>query len=178
MGPLQGTRPGLRPTPPTFRYFIHKLPIGLTGDPPVPSFVFLVTDSTGQAFEQVLKDHLALLNHLPRWRIVADVQRPRRHATEELDALTFYFTILDCLDRNDLNHVSIAELNRFRETRPRFAAPEYEILFQRWKADGPTALTNPIATGFLAALAERRGVFETYQLPIRYDRFGTHAGVV
>ncbi len=31
--------PRLRPTPPTFRYFIHKLPIGLMGDPPVPSFV-------------------------------------------------------------------------------------------------------------------------------------------
>ena len=189
----------LRKTPPTFRYFIHKLPIGLTGDPPVGSFVFLVTDSTGQAFEQFLRDHLALLNHLPRWRIVAvaprhipglpacdialrrvvaDVQRPRRHTTEELDALTFYFTILDCLDRDDLNHVSIADLNRFRETRPRFAAAEYEILFQRWKADGPTVLTNPIAPGFLAALAERRGVLDTYQLPIRYDRFGTYAGIV
>jgi hypothetical protein len=189
----------LRQTPPTFRYFIHKLPIGLAGDPPVLSFVFLVTDSTGQAFEQFLKDHLALLNHIPRWRIVAVaprhipglpacevalrrvvayVQRPHRHTLAELDALTFYFTTLDCLDRNDICHLSIASLNKFRETRPRFAAAEYEVLFQRWKVDGPTALTSPIATGFLAALAERRGVLETYQLPIRYDRFGSYAGVV
>jgi hypothetical protein len=149
--------PRLRQTPPTFRYFIHKLPIGLMGDPPIPSFVFLVTDSTGQAFEQFLKDHLALLNHLPRWRIVAvaprhipglpacdialrrvvaDVQRPRRHATEELDALTFYFTILDCLDRDDLNHVSIADLNRFRETRPRFPRRNMKSSFNAGRRTG------------------------------------------
>jgi len=189
----------LRETPPTFRYFIHKWPIGLTGDPPVPSFVVLVTDTTGQAFDQFLRDHLALLSHLPRWRLVAvaprhipglpachlalgrvaaSVRSPRRRTTEEIDALTFYFTILECLERNDLNHVSIADLNRFRETRPRFAGAEYEVLFQRWKADGPSVLEKPMAPDFTAALDDRRGVLEIYQLPIRYDRFGTYAGLV
>lgn len=41
----------------TTRYFIHKLPIHVTGHPPIPSFVFLVTDTTGGAFAQFLHDH-------------------------------------------------------------------------------------------------------------------------
>src|SRR5262249_43581720 len=41
-----------RDTPPTVRYFILKLPIFMEGDPPVVSLVWLVTDTSGDAFEQ------------------------------------------------------------------------------------------------------------------------------
>ena len=54
----------------TTRYFIHKLPIGLSGEPSKVSFAFLVTDTSGQAFAQFLRDHERLLPHLRDWEIV------------------------------------------------------------------------------------------------------------
>ena len=186
-----------RRTPPTFRYFIHKLPICLTDEPPVVSFVFLMTDTIGQAFEQFLKDHLTLLNRLPTWRVVAvaprhipglpaceakfryfaaHVQRPRPR--DETDALDGYFTMLDRIERDDLQDVAVDTMRQFHSTRQRFAAPEFEVLFQHWKTEGPSVLANASARGFLSALDDRRGALLTYQLPIRYDRFGTHAGIV
>jgi hypothetical protein len=185
-----------RNTTPTFRYFVHKLPIFLIGEPPVPTFVFLVTDVTGQAFDQFLKDHIRLLNRVSGWRIVAIAPRhipgipacvstfrrfaasvPQPRPLEEADQLQIYFTTLDLVERDDLKHVTVEELHRFRDLRQRFAAAEFETLFQRWKVEGPAALTDWGASGFLLALDERRGELVTHQLPIRYDRFGTRAGV-
>jgi hypothetical protein len=185
-----------RDTVPTFRYFVHKLPIFVTAEPPVPTFVFLVTEVTGQAFDQFLNDHVRLWARLSGWRMVAlaprhipglpacvstfrqfvtSVSRPR--PLEETDQLQAYYNTLDLVERNDLKRVTVEELNRFRDFRRRFAAAEYETLFQRWKVEGPVALTDRGARGFLSALDERRGELVTHQLPIRYDRFGTRAGV-
>ena len=55
----------------TTRYFVHKLPLFRTGDPPVVSFVFLVTDTTGSGLTRFLHDHVRLLRRLPDWRIIA-----------------------------------------------------------------------------------------------------------
>ena len=185
-----------RRTPPTIRHFVQKLPVSLTGEPPVVSLTFLVTDTTGQAFEQFLRDHLRLLGHLPRWRIVAvaprhipglpactatirrfaaDVERPP--SPEQTDQLQSYFTMLDRVDRNDLARTTNQDIREFREARRRFAAAEFETLFQRWKSQGRSALLDRGALGFLSALAEGRGQLAMHQLPIRYDRFGTRAGV-
>ena len=184
-------------TPSTCRYFIHKLPVRLSGDPSTASLVFLVTDTTGQAFEQFLRDHLALLNHLPRWRVVAvaprhipglpacdaafrrvtaHIRQPR--SNEEIDTLNRYFTTRDRGERNDLNEVTMEDIHQFHAARQRFGTPEFETLYQRWKAEGPTAVAAPRVPGFVTALLEERGGLVTYQLPIRYDRFGTHAGIV
>lgn len=185
-----------RRTPPTIRYFIHKLPIFVAGDPPIVSLVFLVTDVNGQSFDQFLKDHVRLLNALPRWRIVAVAPRHvpglptcqavfrqftigarRPPALEETDQLRIYFAMLDRLERNDLDRVSIEEIHAFQKLRPRFAAAEFETLFERWKAQGPSVFEDRGVPGFLAAVAEERGELITHQLPMRYDRFGTRAGV-
>lgn len=184
-------------TPPTCRYFIHKLPICLSGDPAVTSFVCLVTDTTGQALAEFLKDHLPLLNRLPRWRVIAvapshipglpacdkvfrrvagEAQRPR--LPDEIDALNRHFTTYSHIERDDFREVTVAAIYQFKDARQRLGQSEFESLFQRWKAEGPVALSKPRAPGFVTALREQRGGFVTYQLPVRYDRFGTHAGVV
>ena len=70
-GPATPRLPGPTAAPEavsTTRYFIHKLPIGLAGEPPTVSFAFLVTDTSGQAFAQFLRDHERLLHHLRDWR--------------------------------------------------------------------------------------------------------------
>jgi hypothetical protein len=173
------------------------LPIGLSGDRTVTSFVCLVTDTTGQALAEFLKDHLPLLNRLPRWRVVAvapshipglpacekvfrrvagEAQRPRQ--PDEIDGLNNHFRTWDRIRRNDLREVTTAAIYQFKDARQRLGQTEFESLFQRWTAVGPAALSGPRAPSFSIALREQRGAFVTYQLPVRYDRFGTHAGVV
>lgn len=185
-----------RETPPTIRYFIHKLPIFVGEGPAVVSFVWLVTDVAGDAFEQFVHDHVRLLSHLPRWRmvavaarhipglpacgpaferVVAAVGRPRPAA--ECDALRAYFTTLDQFERNDVSRLTIDEIQAFRKTRQQFEGNEFEILFQRWKRHGDVVLPDRGAAGFLAAIREGRGALLTEPLPLSYDRFGTRAGV-
>ena len=185
-----------RNTPPTTRYFIHKLPIFVHEAPPIVSFVWLVTDVSGDAFEQFVHDHVRLLSHLPRWRIVAVAPRhipglpacgpaldrvtavvghPR--PGPECDALRTYFTRLDQIERNDLASVSVADIQHFQRTRQRFQGDEFEVLFQRWKLRGDSVLRERRAAGFLSAIREGRGGLVTEHLAFSYDRFGSRAGV-
>lgn len=185
-----------RDTPPTIRYFVHKLPLFVEGNPPVVSFVWLVTDTSGEAFEQFLRDHVRLLAYLPRWRVVAVAPRhvpglpaclpalervarleARPRPTEERAALRSYYATLVKVERNDLSGISIAEIHNFQKLGERFSANEFEVLFLRWKAQGDEALADRGAAGFLAAVQEGRGELVTSQLPFSYDRFGTRAGV-
>jgi hypothetical protein len=54
----------------TVRYFIHKLPIFLTNEPPRVHFVYLVTDPDATDITLFLRDHRALLSHLSSWTLV------------------------------------------------------------------------------------------------------------
>jgi hypothetical protein len=186
----------LRDAPPTIRYFVHKLPIFMTRDSRVVSFVWLVTETSGEAFEQFVDDHKRLLSHLPEWRVVAVAPRhisglpacapalervaravSRRRSAEECDGLRAYFTTLDLFERNALDRVARDDIQRFKQLRARFEGNEFEVLFERWKLDGDAALADHGATGFLTALREGRGSLATEQLHQAYDRFGTRAGV-
>jgi hypothetical protein len=182
--------------PNTARYFIHKLPILLTGKPPVVSFVCLVTDTTGHALGQFLQDHLRILNRLPNWRIVAVAPREVRglpactialqrfaddlqesRAAGEVAALQTYFDTRDRIERNDITSLGSKELNQWHNFRRRFAAPEFYELFPRWKAAGSAALRDRGGAPFLTALTTGRGQLVTHQLAVGYDRFGTRPGV-
>ncbi len=180
---------------PTTRHFIHKLPISLTGHPPVPSLVFLVTDTEGRAFGQFLNDHLTLLNCLSEWQIVAvaprhlpglraceavfsDFARGRQTRGDLIADLETHFVTRDRIERQDWAEVSMEQINTFRETRERFASDRVEMLYARWKAGERFVLRTPSSAACLGVPACSRGSLVTYQLPIRYDRFGTYAGVV
>ncbi len=186
-------------TPDTVRYFIHKLPVSLSGEPPVPSFVFLAVDNTGEAFSQFLQDHRQLLSHLPAWRLVVvapmhipgppactaalrrfcgALQTPR--AAEEVAQLQTYFTRRACVERDDLSFTaenSNGIITEWHEARRRYAAPEYQELYERWSAYGPSVLQDRGGEAFLRAVGDGRGKLVTHQLPLRYDRFGSRAGV-
>jgi hypothetical protein len=180
----------------TCRYFIHKMPIRLVGTPPLVSFVSLVTDTTGQAFEQFLQDHVRLLNRLPAWQIVAvaprhipglpacsaafqrfgvHLRQPRLRG--DAATLQTFFTIRDHVDRGDFAPLTIKDLDLFRDSRHRYSGPEFEELYQEWRTTGASALQNRGGDEFLAAIKEGRGQLITHRLPIGYDRFGTRAGV-
>jgi hypothetical protein len=182
-------------TAPTERYFIHKLPIGLPRDSNVPSFVFLVTDTRGHAFRQFVQDHRPLLNRLSTWRIAAVApkhvpgltacqnafkqlaSRPAgvRDITPELET---HFAVREQMDRDDWKNVSVVKINEFRETRSRFPKEQLDSLYDEWKRSGPSVLRTPLAAHLLGLPIESRGALVTHQLPIRYDRFGSFAGIV
>ena len=105
----------------TTRYFIHKLPIHVADERSYPSFVFLVTDTTGEGFLGFLRDHLPLLDRLSEWRLVAIApphiaglracetafQRFCRQLRQPNDAsdlaqLKTYFLKRQALERNEL----------------------------------------------------------------------------
>jgi hypothetical protein len=182
--------------PNTSRYFIQKLPIFVTGKPPVVSFVFLATDTTGHGFSQFLQEHLRLLNWLPAWRIVAVAAKDLRglpacttalrrfvealrtpRAPGEVAALHAHFDLRDRIDRKDLRDVTVRQIDEWRKSRGQFESPELCELYSRWKAGGPEALSDRRGGPFLAALAAGRGQLVTHQLPVGYDRFGTRPGV-
>ena len=151
----------------------------------------------GQAFEQFLKDHWRLLNHLPRWRIVAVAPRhipglpglrrrvPARRGRRATAASAgrnaelqrdFYFTVLDASIATTSPDVSIAGRSSSRERPvPDSPPPNSKSSFNAGRRTG-RGPDEPGAKGFLAALAERRGGPRD-PLPIRYDRFGTRAGI-
>ena len=187
-----------RTAPATVRYFVHKLPISFRPDSGQVTLVYLVTEATSDLFAQFVEDHLALLGRLPLWRIVAIGPRHNRglHGCEgalariaqarakcrlfaELDALEQYFTWREAHERGD--HSWLTDVNRvgaeWHTLRRRFAAMEYEQLFDRWKLDGPYALPMPVGASLLNALNDGNGQLEVHTLPIRYDRFGTRPGV-
>jgi hypothetical protein len=181
------------------RFFVHKLPIHLADDLS-PSFVDLVTDTTGAGLTQFLRDHLQLLDGLRRWRIVAIAPphipghtscetalgrfchqlRSTRNGTEMAD-LKAYFCRRRALERGELAFVGERGFGEataeWRAAQRRFSSAEYEALYSRWKTEGDSALGAPSGQGFLAALEEHRGELVTRVLPYRYDRFGTLAGL-
>ena len=185
-----------RDTAPTIRYFVHKLPVFIEGEPPVVSLVWLVTDTAGDAFEHFVHDHVHLLSLVPHWRIVAVAPRhipglpacaaalqrvlaavARARPLDECHEVRAYFAMLDRVERHDIDRVSLDEIHAFQERRRRFEGNEFEVLFQRWKTRGDAAIADRGAAGFLAAINEGRGALVTADLPLSYDRFGTRAGV-
>jgi len=187
-----------RRAPDTVRYFVHKLPISFRPESGQVTLVYLVTEATSDPFAQFVEDHLAMLGRLPLWRIVAVGPRHSRglqacgaalariaqgrsksRPIAEVDALEQYFTWREAHQRGD--HSWLTDVNRvavqWHTLRRRFAAMEYEQLFERWKLEGPFALPMPVGASLLKALNNRSGQLELHSLPIRYDRFGTRPGV-
>ena len=180
----------------TTRYFIHKLPIGLVGEPPTVSFAFLVTDTSGQAFAQFVRDHERLMHHLRDWELVlvcpghipgvpacaaafrgfvADVER--RSSPGEREALRAFFLERQRLLDGDLRKVSMDDIQRFQERHRRLLTPEFAALYTRWQREGDSVLIDGGPAGLRAVLASGRPLLTTHRLPYRYDRFGTRPGV-
>lgn len=179
---------------PTTRYFVHKLPIFLAGDPPHVHFVILGLDSTGQAFDRFLLDHARLLSHLSDWTTVVVsppawtgraacreafgryvTGTPMSSAPHDRREVARYFGTRRAVEANDLAHVSVADLNHCREARRQFADPIVETLYARWLVDGDRVLDDlDLATHERPVI---RGQFIVRTLPFSYEQFGDLAGV-
>ena len=179
---------------PTTRYFVHKLPIYLQGEPPAVHFVHLVTDDTGRGFEQFLIDHARLFARLSAWTIdavgagavdglsacqkvfqafVAGTARPM---PTDLADVQWFFETRRLVEAGQLGGLSVADLNRFRDARAKFSAPAIASLYARCLLEGDTAFARPVADG--PSTAAGSGQLVTERVPGQYAQFAALAGVV
>ncbi len=174
------------------RYFMHKLPVGVVGEPPTVRLVALALDPTGQSFEQFLRDHARLLSHLSAWTIVLIGPRgqvsvaPCRQlferyvgrlsaSTPDQQDVRQYFTLRRSVERSEWAQLSAADLQQLRESRGRFSDPTFDSLYARWLATGDRAFTEGgLALGIGGSA---RGQLIEHTLPFRYDQFGDLPGV-
>lgn len=180
---------------PTTRYFIHKQPIFLAGDPPVVHFVFAVQEGTGQAFKQFLSDHASLFSRLPDWAVVAicPIRRPglslcattfarfvsggpRPVATGRTLDLRWYFEMRRAVEQRDLSALSVSKVDRFRHLRRQFAGASFDSLYAEWLTAGDAVL-DQVREQACAPIRAAAGRLITHELPFSYRQFGALSGV-
>lgn len=178
----------------TTRYFMHKLPVYLTSDRAVVHFVYLVNDETGHGLEQFLADHVRLFSALPTWAVVAAYPRglnglpacrtvfDRFAATtwrpapqEGMADVRWFFATRRLVDGGDLRTLSVADLDRFREARRRFASAQMEALYGAWLAHGERALAH--GNGRAPDIPAPAAQLLLRELPSTYSQFGSWPGV-
>jgi hypothetical protein len=168
----------------TTRYFIHKLPIGLVGQPPVPHFTCVVADGL-DAFERFLADHRPLFNALANWTVVAigrtafgdwpgtfkqsvAATKPP-HAVEDLQ---WYFERRQMVERGDLAQIPVRDVQRFRALRQQFKASAFDDEYAGWLATGNLSSATDGEDVQLSV-----GTLQSAILPFSYQQFGSLPGV-
>jgi hypothetical protein len=178
--------------PGTTRYFTHKLPVAMAGDPPVAYFIHLALDGTGRGLEQFLADHGRLLSWLPAWTVVAIgsnpaalavceaafdryLERPRPATTTSVDDLPWFFATRHTVERGDLAQLSVAAIDRYRALRDQFSTAAFDALYADWRERGDAALEGRAPIGGRATRTVGRLV--TDLLKFDYSQFGSLPGV-
>ena len=178
---------------PPARYFIQKLPIYLVGDPAVVHFVCLLTGAPTE-FAGFLWDHRGLVARLPAWTMVAVVPPQvadaracqalfdqfvrgelRSPATGRVADLRWYFSTRRAIDANDLDALSVTQIDRFHAARRQFAGPLMESLYAEWLADGDVVLGRLERGTPVTVPTPGRLLVRT--LPYTYTQFGALPGV-
>lgn len=107
------------------RFFLHKLPIYLSGEPTVVHFVYLATEAGGEGLVGFLRDHTNLLHRLPTWVVVVIGVKPSAGfdacrsafdasvrqggaSNERTVDLHWYFAKRRIVERGDLSQISRA----------------------------------------------------------------------
>lgn len=179
---------------PTVRYFIHKLPVFLAGDPPTAHFMCLVTNPNAVDVQLFVRDHLRLLTGLPAWTLV--VVRPAHISSDErcvqqfnvalrtadsaspsIDVTTarWLFETRQRIENDDLKRVPVADIKQYRERRDRFGH-RLDGLYHRWQEVGNAAL-QALDVPHDRSLSPDSARVIVHALPHRYEQFGAMPGV-
>jgi hypothetical protein len=176
----------------TTRYFTHKLPVAVAGEPPVAHFACLVTDTTGRSLEQFIQDRRRLLAWLPVWTVAAVgpspvglqacesafhrlVAQPASAVPASLEDLTWFFQSRHAVDQGDLAGLSVASIDRYRTLREAYRRPIFDELYLEWCRRGEAAFAGqPTAT---PPSKRSVGTLVTELLPFDYSQFGSLPGV-
>ena len=192
--PQQTSPAARRGGAPTRRYFPHRWPVALAGDPPAVQFVALVTDALGRTFEGFLADHAALLRSLTAWTVVAVAPktatglatcqdtfrrflvRPSSTVGVRIDDLRWYLATRRAVEQGEWARLSVSDIDRFRGERVRFDLPAIDTLYREWLTRGDAAL-GARTDAPSAAVALSGGRLITAILPFDYSQFGSLPGV-
>jgi hypothetical protein len=176
----------------TTRYFTHKLPVAVAGDPPGAYFVYLAIDGTGRGFEQFLADHAPLFAWLPAWTVVAigsspaalsacaavfssAVQQPTTTSPASADDLRSFLTTRRMVDQGNLAQLSVSAIDRYRSLRERFSSARFDALYSDWCKRGESALAAYAAVN--GRPSRSVGQLVTDLLKFDYSQFGSLPGV-
>ena len=169
----------------TARYFVEKRPIYVTGEPPVPHFVYLATDGSRDGFVAFLRDHVRLFEQLPRWTVV--VVGPSRWtslaavfehwvassstaASALSQDLRWYFERRSIVEQGNLAQVPVSDLRRFRQLQQQLSTHDHESRYTTWLASHGVA-------GASASPVRSVGSVLVEALPFAYQQFGSLPGV-
>ena len=89
--------------------------------------------------------------------------------------MRWFLATRQVVETRDLRTLSIADLDRLRETRRRFANARMEALYGAWLPDGERALDR--GTGASPTVTAPVGQLLTRELPSTYSQFGSWPGV-
>jgi hypothetical protein len=106
-------------------------------------------------------------------RFVSPANRPSVRLTDDL---RWYFAMRRTVEAHQVDRLSVTEINRFREAQHRFATAPIEDLYAEWVHCGdhaPAASQHAVDSD--STLTEGRLLLEW--LPLRYEQFGSLAGV-
>jgi hypothetical protein len=188
-------KPGRR-APAVAPHCFHRLPTAIGSDDGRVELVFLAVDESGAGFRTFLMDHRHLFAQLTSFTVVVvcpphlDGLRPCRRIFDQtfnaiqpgvadapsLEELRWFFRVQKAIDLKDLEPVSIADLNRYREHHERLTTVPIERLYAAWKRAGEAGLAlDP--DGRFVAMTELRATLVTHELPFRYEQFGSFPGL-
>ena len=177
-----GTPPGV-----TVRYFPDKLPIGIAEDGR-PLFTYLIKRASPVEFRSFLQRHAELLRALPSWRLriltpthLSGATRSHRAAVNQellsplrlsvVEELRWFFEA-----SNRMQHVALADSERFLRAKRAFSTPAYRALYGRWLEQGEKALTAVSSSTLADAVTRGAGEVECRVLADPYSRFRSFVG--
>lgn len=178
---------------PTTRFFPHKLPIAVVGDPPVAQFVYLAAEHVGGGFDAFLQDHAGLFGRLAAWTVVVIgppglaaltscesvferfLARPTVGLVLRSDDLRWYLATRKAVKAGDLARLSVTDIDRFRSLRERFRGAAFDGVYADWLRRGDAALEDQ--HGVVPAPRRSVGRLVIERLPFDYTQFGSLPGV-
>jgi hypothetical protein len=178
---------------PTTRFFPHKLPIAVVGDPPVAQFVYLAAEHVGGGFDAFLQDHAGLFGRLAAWTVVAIgspglpalgscesvferfLARPAVGLVLRSDDLRWYLGTRKAVEAGELARLSVTDIDRFRTLRERFRGAAFDGVYADWLRRGDAVLADRDWAISAPRRSVGRLVIET--LSFDYTQFGSLPGV-
>ena len=170
----------------TVRYFVDKLPIGLTVDGRTHIFLYLAPDPVPVEFRAFLRRHADVLRAVPSWRIrvlvpshLIKAAATYEQAFQEEFASTLRPSVVDEL-RWYFEHQepgTNADPARLRRARRAFGAPRFRALFRAWRERGDRVLTVAMSPLIADAIARGTGQLEIHVATRQYFHCAPLVGV-
>jgi hypothetical protein len=170
----------------TVRYFVDKLPIGVTVDSRTHIFLYLVTDPVPVEFRDYLRRHADLLRAIPNWTIRLLVPGHLSAAATVYER-AFHEELVSPLRPAVVEELKWyvehregageADAGRLRRAQRAFGAPRFRALFRAWREKGERVFTVAMSPLIADAIARGTGRLECHVVTRQYFNCASLVGV-